>query len=265
MTIDLEERIRRAAQLLDHETIRPYEVLHLTRPSGRQTDRRWSVVVSVAAACMLVAGLFGMFLLGGRNPSSIPASSDAPSADVPPASPVMTAPPTSPAVTPPTVPPAATLPALADVSPVVPPTVFGTGPTDWYRLQPDLDVAWYSEGGTESMLCFRTPAGQECQFDEFMPTTSGGGPIGVRSVDNQLLVLTLDPGDSVTVTFDSGQALTAPVERDAGIGWAVARIQVPAGSSPDGLWMLFNMTEGTPATPVETTVPSSQPVATSTG
>ena len=157
---------------------------------------------------------------------------------------------------------AATLPALTDVSSEVPPTVLGTGPTDWYRLQPDLDVAWYSDGGDQSMLCFRTPAGQDCQLDRFAPTASGGGPIGVRSVDDQLLVLTLDPASPVTVTFDNGQTVTRPFEADEQTGWGVARVQMPPAGNPEGLSMLFDTSQDGSASsaPPMTTVPTSEPV-----
>lgn len=272
MTIDLEERIRRAAQLLDDEAMQARDALPLSGFATRQAVRRRSVMVSVAAACMLAVGGYGMFLVAGRDPSSAPATGELPTVDGPPvSSAVLSSVPAAtiaaasvPSAT--TIPPEATLPALADVSLVVPPTVVGTGPTDWYRLQPDLDVAWYSDGaGTRSMLCFRTPAGQECQLDEFAPTTSGGGPIGVRSVDNQMLVLTLDPASTVTVTFDNGQTVSSPVERDAQTGWAVARVAFPPGSSsPEGLSMWFDMTDGGAAVPVAT-APTSEPVPTIAG
>ena len=87
---------------------------------------------------------------------------------------------------------------------VVPPTVLGTGPTDWYRLLPDLDVAWYSPNNGSSMLCFRTPTlDATCGTDNFAPTTLGGGPIGVATAGEQLIVITLDPGD--TVWFEPGE------------------------------------------------------------
>jgi hypothetical protein len=163
--------------------------------------------------------------------------------------------------------PAATLPALTDVSSVVPPTVLGTGPTDWYRLQPDLDVAWYSDGGDQSMLCFRTPAGQDCQLDRFAPTASGGGPIGVRSVDDQLLVVTLDPASPVTVRFDNGHTVTRPFELDDQIGWGVARVQMPPAGTPEGLSMLFETAPdgSSSSAPPMTTVPTSEPVTSTTG
>lgn len=265
MTIDLEERIRRAAQLLDDEATRACDTLILVGAGSRQAGARRSVVVSVAAVCMLLVGLFGVYLIAGRNPASAPATSEMPSDEGPPATsaatslPVVSVPVTRP---PGWVAPAATLPALTDVSSVVPPTVLGTGPTDWYRLQPDLDVAWYSDGGDHSMLCFRTPAGQDCQLDRFAPTASGGGPIGVRSVDDQLLVLTLDPASTVTVTFDIGHTVTRPVEADEQIGWAVARVQMPPAGTPEGLSMLFGTSQGGSASsaPPMTTLPTSEPV-----
>lgn len=286
MTIDLEERIRRAAQLLDDEAIRAHEGPADIRLARLDVGAPRSVAVGVAAACMLLAGLVGVFLVATRNPSSVPAMSDSPTVDGGPASSAVaaTAPVTTtalavssvpatvaagteaPATTGPSVlvPPAATLPPMADVSTVVPPTVLGTAPTDWYRLQPDLDVAWYSDGGAASMLCFRTPAGQKCQLDRFAPTTLGGGPIGVYSVDDQLLVLTLDPASTVTITFDNGQTLTSPVEREAETGWGVARIQLPRDAAPQGLAMIFDFVQGD-STPPVTSPPTSEPAPTIAG
>jgi len=45
--------------------------------------------------------------------------------------------------------PTQTLPDGADVSDT-PVTVAASAPTDWYRLQPDLDVAWYQEPSGQS-------------------------------------------------------------------------------------------------------------------
>ena len=256
--IDLEERIRRAAELLDDEAVRARDLQPVMRSDRGRVDRRRSHIVQVAAGCMLLAGLVGMFLVATRDPVSGPAISDSPSGTGGSASTVVaTAPVTSvaTAATAPSAlaPPAATLPELADVSSVVPATVLATGPSDWYRLQPDLDVAWYSDGGASSMLCFRTPAGQECQLDEFAPSAMGGGPIGVRSVDDRWLVVTLDPEITVTLAFNDGQTVTSPVERDDQIGWGVARIWSASGATPEGLAMTFAM--DSPASPVPVTFP----------
>lgn len=263
--IDLEERIRRAAELLDSEAVRVREPdLEMRSDSGRG-DRRRSHMVQVAAGCMLLAGVVGMFWVATRDPVSGPATSELPSGANESASTVVaTAPVTSvaaavtsgpPVTTAPSVlaPPAATLPDLADVSSGVPVTVMGSGPSEWYRLQRDLDVAWYSDGGEMSMLCFRTPAGQECQLDEFAPSAIGGGPIGVRTVDDRWLVVTLDPESTVTLSFDDGQTVTSPVERDDQIGWGVARIWSASGATPEGLAMVYAM--GQPASPVPVTSP----------
>lgn len=280
--IDLEERIRRAAELLDDAAVRASDPPVMRSHSGR-VDQRRSHMVQVAAGCMLLVGLVGMFLVATRDPVPGPATSESPSgADESVSTVVATAPVTSvattetsvpsgvavgtspPATTAPLVlaPPAATLPELADVSSGVPVTVVGAGPSEWYRLQRDLDVAWYSDGAETSMLCFRTPAVQECQFDEFAPTAMGGGPIGVRSVDDQWLVVTLDPESNVTLEFDNGQTVTSPVERDDQVGWGVARIQTASGATPDGLAMVFAMEPPSPTVPVTSPPPAETAPAT---
>lgn len=275
--IDLEERIRRAAELLDDESVRA-RPLPETRRTVEHVGRRGVSVVQVAAVCILVVGLAGMFWAATRSPASAPATSDSPAVDGGPASTGVsaTAPmttvatassiptggvvATAPATTAPSsveqwVPPAVSLPVMADVSSVVPATVLATGPSDWYRLQPDLDVAWYSDGGDKSMLCFRTPAGQECQLDEFAPTSIGGGPIGVRSLNDQLLIVTLDPEQAVVVAFDNGQTITAQVERDDQIGWGVARMDTATGATPLDLAMVFEMDSAGTSVPVTTAPP----------
>jgi len=126
--------------------------------------------------------------------------------------------------------PTQTLPDGADVSDT-PVTVAASAPTDWYRLQPDLDVAWYQEpsGQSPSMLCWRTPAGSECVSDEF----PGALPLIVPTAGGQTLVVT--GGATGTTTLDvqltSGAVLSAPLEIDETISWGVARYQLPDGES----------------------------------
>lgn len=136
--------------------------------------------------------------------------------------------------------PVATLPDTGDVSSQVPVTVVGTGPTDWYRLQPDLDIAWYSPNDGTSWLCLRTPTiDATCQIDQFAPTANGGGPIGVATAGNQMLVLTLDPGDTITLTTSSQTPITAPVVRDPQIGWGIARVPLDDYLELTGLRSLY--------------------------
>jgi len=126
--------------------------------------------------------------------------------------------------------PTQTLPDGADVSDT-PNTAAASSPTDWYRLQPDLDVAWYQEpsGQSPSMLCWRTPAGSECVPDEF----PGALPLIVPTAGGQTLVVT--GGATGTTTLDvqltSGAVLSAPLEIDETISWGVARYQLPDGES----------------------------------
>jgi len=126
--------------------------------------------------------------------------------------------------------PVQTLPDGADVSDT-PVTVAASEPTDWYRLQPDLDVAWYQEpsGQSPSMLCWRTPAGSECLPDEF----PGVLPLIVPTAGGQTLVVTgaIAETSTLDVQLTSGAVLSAPLETDETIGWGVARYQLPDGAS----------------------------------
>lgn len=131
--------------------------------------------------------------------------------------------------------PVETLPQGTDVSTDTPVTVAGTAPTVWYRLQPDLDVAWYLEasGQSPSMLCWRTPAGSECLPDEF----PGALPLIVPTAGGQTLVVTGGNAGPTTldVQLDSGAILTAPLVIDDTINWGVARYRLPDGESIVGI------------------------------
>jgi hypothetical protein len=130
--------------------------------------------------------------------------------------------------------PAATLPPTDDLT-STPVTVQGSGPTQWYRLQPDLDLAWYTDGQNQAQLCFRTPAIQQCQPDA-MPTS---GYVAVRSVGKQWLIVSLDAVDVVSVRFDDGTVRSVPVQPDSQIGWRVGRIE---GGTPTDAAVLFAVT-----------------------
>ncbi len=208
--------------------------------------RRRPILVAAAAA-LIVGGGIAVLANGptGNTPASstptgIPRTGTAPDVDG------ATAPE-----------PAAVLPDLPDVSDVVPPTVVGTGPTDWYRLQPDLDVAWYSPNDGTSMLCFRTPVlDAACQPDEFRPSEFGGGPIGVTTAGDQLLVITLDPGNTVTLTLDDGTAVTAPLARDPQTDWGTARFHLRGIGAATGLAATYAPAATTPMQ--NTTAPAGQ-------
>ncbi|MBI5088719.1 MAG: hypothetical protein HZB15_07655 [Actinobacteria bacterium] len=121
--------------------------------------------------------------------------------------------------------PAATLPDSPDLS-ESPVTVAGSSPTSWYRLQPDLDIAWY--GSPTTTFCWRTPVDQQCVDDP-----SGGGllPLVVPSAGGQTLVVTGAPGASLDVQLSDGQVLSAPLDQDEQISWQVARFELPAGTT----------------------------------
>ena len=126
--------------------------------------------------------------------------------------------------------PAATLPFGTDVSDT-PVTVAGTSPTDWYRLQPDLDVAWYQDpdGQSQPMLCWRTPVGTDCGADE---APGDGALVLPTSGEQTLVVWRMGTGTAtLDVQLTSGGVLTAPLAVDEQIGWGVARFVVPKGDS----------------------------------
>lgn len=258
MPIDLEERLRRAAHVLDEQTARVGHYESATGGGNRHQQERSPVGVRLAAACVLFVGLAGTFWAVAHDPSGDPAVGGARS--TPPATRPMTGPTSADETTEGSasgpIPPAETLAPMADVSELVPPTVFGTEPTEWYRLQPDLDVAWYSDGGGTSMLCFRTPPGHQCQLDESAPSNLGGGPIGVNYVDDQMLLVTLDPESTITIAFSDGDTIESRIERDPQIGWGVTRVRIPDDASPVGLAMSFDMRARAIAAAPSTAVPS---------
>jgi hypothetical protein len=128
--------------------------------------------------------------------------------------------------------PVQTLPDGGDVSDT-PATVVAAAPVDWYRLQPDLDVAWHLDpsGQSPSMLCWRTPVGSECFPDDLPDDALGALPLIVPTGGGQTLVVTIvDAGTTdLEVRLTGGTVMTAPVVVDDTIGWSVARYVVPAG------------------------------------
>lgn len=144
---------------------------------------------------------------------------------------------------PPVYQPSATLPPVTGL-PGVPVTVAGNEPSEWYRLQPDLEVAWYSGTG-DSMVCFRSPSVEQCQVDRIAPADSGGGPVAVAGGPGQFLIVTvaLDPVPLVDVALDDGSTVTAVSEIDPQIAWSVARLSVQPGTVPVGMSMTFGFPE----------------------
>lgn len=125
--------------------------------------------------------------------------------------------------------PVRTLPDGADVT-ETPVTVLASTPTDWYRLQPDLDIAWYQEpsGQSPSMLCWRTPVGSECLPDD----GPGVLPLIVPTAGGQTLVVFGGNGaPTLEVQLAGGGVLSAPLEIDETIEWGVARYLLPDGET----------------------------------
>jgi hypothetical protein len=115
----------------------------------------------------------------------------------------------------------------------VPITVLTDAPAEWYRLAPDLDVAWYQDqiNGADSMVCWRTPLGSDCQADNTRPGESvfavptGGGQTLVIMIAGEVRRDTLD------VVLDDGVVLVSPIEWDETINWGVARYAIPNGAA----------------------------------
>lgn len=127
--------------------------------------------------------------------------------------------------------PAQTLPLTADVT-ATPVTVASDSPTDWYRLQPDLDIAWYQDpaGSSPTMVCWRTPAGSECLPDE---GPAGALPLIVPTAAGQTLVVSSGVAGALTldVQLTSGAVLSGPFDIDSTILWGVARYVLPPGAT----------------------------------
>lgn len=124
--------------------------------------------------------------------------------------------------------PVATLPDMDDLDPT-PVTIAGTAPTLWFRVAPDLDVAWYAptDGSTPSMFCWRTPVGDDCQPDE-APSL-----IVVPTAGDQTLVIAGGAASQdVQIQLDDGSGLSAPViTTQTVIDLGVARFELPDGTS----------------------------------
>jgi hypothetical protein len=264
MSITLEERLRRAADLMDEVAVQPSAID--VRASSRDGRDGSSMLVRAAAVLLVVAGVVGVAAVASRSPSdpsSSPseqtsntptatddASATTPAVDATAAAPATAAPEnTAPATTAGSATettmvleePFETLPASVDLS-TTPITVAGSSPTSWYRLQPDLDVAWYSDG-TGSWLCFRTPVMEECQLDRFFP----GGYVAAQSALGQWLIVTFDEVDEVReviVTFDDGTRRVVGVRQDSQIGWSVGRV---TGGTPSDASMVFDTRDASSA------------------
>jgi len=214
MTLDLDERLREHYQQRTNDLptrgpgldARPTLMLARAEPS---TPSRLRMAVIGSAAAALILGL--VVVSSVRSGDDAPATSGGPAAL--PLEPVLTLPDS---------------PDLGDI----PVTVAATEPVDWFRLAPDLDVSWYQPQGETSMLCWRTPVGQDCVEDRDMNTL----PLMVPTGGGQLLVITRENADpeQLDLVLDDGTVLTAPMERNDQIGWGLSRFDIPVGRSVSG-------------------------------
>lgn len=242
MTITVEERLRRAAELLDEVSVQPRADVVALAP--RRPRRAVALVAVRAAAVVLILGAaVGVAWLAIRGPSaSAPASSPT---DIPASMTTVAAGTTQTTMA------FESLPDLPDLSPT-PVTVAGTAPTLWYRLVPELDVSWYRSGSDDSQLCFRTAAAVQCQADRF--TT--GGYIAVRNADDQWLIVTIDALDEVAVTLEDGSQQLVPVTPPDDIVYRVGRM---VGPRPVDALMIFDEAGSVAATTTTTASLTSTP------
>ncbi len=257
MSITIEERLRRAAELLDEVAVQP-GALDVREPIVEFRREPSPVFARVAAVLLVVVTLAGAAWAVTRGSSSD--SNSAATGTTSGASETTAggatettaasdttavAETTSPAVETTTAGsltettaaaepvPTITLPASADLS-TTPVTVAGSTPSQWYRLQPDLDVAWVSpSNGGASQLCFRTPVMEQCKDDTFRP----GGYVAVKSAGGHWIILTMDAIDQFVVRFDDGTRAPVTMTQDPQIGYRVGR---EVGRTPTGASMVFD-------------------------
>ena len=235
MSITLEERLRRAGELLDEVTVQPVAGELRVAPSRSPKHGGSPVWLRAAAAVLVTGAMVGVAWLSARDssdqsatgtttaaPENTAAETTAGGASETTAAPDTTSAGSTETTAAAELGPSVTLPLTSDLS-TTPVTVQGSGPTSWYRLQPDLDVAWYSDGNT-SQLCFRTPAIEQCQPDRFVT----GGYVAVQTAGGQWVVLTIDNVDQIVVTLDGGVTASVTVRPDSQIGWRTGRLQGPA-------------------------------------
>jgi hypothetical protein len=121
--------------------------------------------------------------------------------------------------------PVETLPDTLDLTDV-PLTVAPDGPRAWYRLQPDLDIAWQATTTGDTEFCWRTPIDTQCQ-----PESGHDQLTVIPTAGAQTLVIVL--GDAsrqlLDIELTNGTTQSAPIAWDDQTGWGVARFQLPDG------------------------------------
>lgn len=228
---------------------------------GAGSDRsRWLMVAATAAAVLAGAITWALGAAGDDRDEAVPAASGtagpaaatapmtAPPTTVPSpsgptisapdqtvvtapeslveAGPDSSAPPTGPETSLPPGPELAPVATLADTQDLsdVPVTVAGTAPTAWYRVAPDLDIAWYQAEDGALTFCLRTPVTETCPSDSVRSSGVGGDPVWAPTGGEQFLIVVPDPAAAVVVTRTDGTTVTATVERDSATGLGVVRI-----------------------------------------
>ena len=214
MNVDLEDRLRRhyAERTAGIPTQGPgLDAATLRTIQRRSTSNRLARVslAAGAAAAVIVIGV----VVFDRSGSHSPVIGDGPHS-----APRNTL--ASPATN---LEPVEALPVTDDIVDT-PMKVTSPAPLQWYRLQPDLDVAW-----RDGAVCWRTPVDSDCANDTF----PGALPLTVPTAGGQTLVVLRGP--SGTTSFDirltSGAVVTSPLQFDLQLNWGVARYRLPVGES----------------------------------
>ncbi|MFT3853676.1 MAG: hypothetical protein QM733_13180 [Ilumatobacteraceae bacterium] len=174
-----------------------------------ERSRRTLVLVAAVAVLGAAGVTTAVVSRGPATPAGAPDESGASTATV---------------TTTPVLAPAATLPDGVDVI-AVPVTVDAGSARTWYRLQPDLDVAWQG-AGSSTEVCWRTPVADGCRPDgdlvPFVAPTAGG---------QTLVIVTWAGSDQphVDVGLSDGTIQRAPIEWDRRVSLGVARLALPDG------------------------------------
>lgn len=115
-----------------------------------------------------------------------------------------------------------------------PPTSVVGGPTAYYRLAPDLDLAWTDQDGVPQ-LCWRTPIDEQC-IPEPITTLNATSTDVVPGSEQHALILVSDSHEertsrpiSVTVTFIDGESYRAAINWEhSELDFGIVRVSRPA-------------------------------------
>ncbi len=106
-------------------------------------------------------------------------------------------------------------------------------PLTYYRLEPDIDLAWKDEGGATRM-CWRTPAEETCATD------TAYEPWLIAPSADQVVAIAIDetasqPSVAALVTWSDGSNSSKPIEWKGDVALGTARFAVRPGLTPVSL------------------------------